>query len=144
MSLNIVWYCFNMKHSEIRWLNFFWLILKWHLFIYHISKFAGFKLFSICFEVTFILRVVLTNSIIISSVQIRCHASNFINTRESYTESSWSTWSNKIFLSLCSWCDSIVCLGWSGHAAVNGKSISRELPYVIYSPSTGYNLYFLA
>ena len=76
-----------MKDSEIRWLKFFQLISKGHLSIYHISKFGGFKLFLICFEVTFILRAVLTNMILISSVQMRCHASNFIKTRETYTES---------------------------------------------------------
>ena len=38
-------------------------------------------MFLICFEVTFILRAVSTNMILISSVQIRCCASNFIKTR---------------------------------------------------------------
>ena len=64
---------------------------------------------------TFILRAVLTNMILISSVQIGCHASNFIKTRESYKKlgSHYDQLRVKkyFFHYVPSVRDSIVCLG---------------------------------
>ena len=52
----------------------------------HLSLFLNLLALN-CFKLTFILRAVLTNMIFISSVQIRCHASNFIKkTRTLYDQ----------------------------------------------------------
>ena len=37
MTVNIVWYCFNIKHSEIRWLQIF--LIDFEVTFIHLSYF---------------------------------------------------------------------------------------------------------